>query len=399
MATVNTNYLNLEGAYLFSGISKKVAAYKQANPDKKVISLGIGDVTRPLTAEVINALHHAVNEMADAKTFRGYGPDGGYDFLREKIKQYDYERRGISIDLDEIFVSDGAKSDMGNIGDIFSNDLTVGISDPVYPVYKDTNIMAGRNIKMLKTSEQTGFLPVCPDFKLDIVYLCSPNNPTGAAFTRAELKAWVDYAAKNGTIIFYDAAYEAFIRDDNIPHSIYEIEGAKNVAIEFKSYSKTAGFTGTRCGYTVVPKQLMGKDMDGNDVSINKLWARRQSTKFNGTPYIVQRAAAAIYSEKGQAEIKENIDYYLSNAKIILDTVKELGFTAFGGQNAPYIWLGCKDKMPSWEFFDLLLEKLSIVGTPGVGFGDCGEGYFRLTAFGSREDTLEAMSRFKAYFK
>ena len=398
MAKINTNYLNLEGAYLFSNIAKKVAEYKALNPDKKVISLGIGDVTRPLTAEVIKALNSAVDDMAHAETFHGYGPDGGYDFLREKIAQYDYKQKGISIDLDEIFVSDGAKSDMGNIGDIFSNDLTVGISDPVYPVYKDTNIMAGRTIKMLNTSEKTGFLPVCGDFHLDIVYLCSPNNPTGAAFTKEQLKAWVDYAVKNDTIIFYDAAYEAFIRDDNIPHSIFEIEGAKKVAIEFKSFSKTAGFTGTRCGYTVVPKQLMGKDANGNDVAINKLWARRQSTKFNGTPYIVQCAAKAIYSPKGQAEIKENIDYYLGNAKIILDTVNKLGFKAFGGQNAPYIWLKCKDGMPSWEFFDLLLNNLSIVGTPGVGFGECGEGYFRLTAFGSRDDTLTAMQRFKNFF-
>ena len=395
MAKINSNYLNLEGAYLFSEIAKRVAKFQNENPDKEIIKMGIGDVTKPLTNEVILAMHGAVDEMSKAETFRGYGPENGYEFLRNAIVENDFKAKGIDIEADEIFISDGAKSDMGNIGDIFGIDNVVGISDPVYPVYLDTNVMAGREIKLLNGSEETRFLPTPPDFHLDIVYLCSPNNPTGSVFTKDELCAWVNYAKKENAIIFFDAAYESFIREDNIPHSIFEIDGAKEVAIEFRSFSKTAGFTGTRCGFAVVPKVLFGYSDKGEKVSIRDLWNRRHSTKFNGTPYITQKGAAAIYSKQGRAEVDANINYYLENAKIILSTLKEMNITCFGGKNAPYIWLKCPGGLDSWQFFDKLLTEIYVVGTPGVGFGKCGDGYFRLTAFNTKENTIKAMERFK----
>ena len=408
MITINENYLKLQDSYLFSTIAKKVAEFSKNNPNKKIIKLGIGDVTRPLIPEVIEAMHKATDEMREQKTFRGYGPEQGYDFLREKIVEFDYKKRGIDISIDEIFVSDGAKCDTGNIGEIFGTDNIIAITDPVYPVYLDTNIMAGRTGKYNKEKDQyegvvyipatceNSFVPELPTKKVDMIYLCFPNNPTGTVLTKDELAKWVKYAKENKSIILFDSAYEAFICETNIPHSIYEIEGAKEVAIEFRSFSKTAGFTGVRCAYTVVPKELKAYTEKGEEVALNKLWNRRNSTKFNGVPYITQRAAEAIYTESGQNQIKENINYYLENAKIILEGLKEAGYQVFGGKNAPYIWLKVPDGYTSWEFFDYLLEKANVVGTPGVGFGPSGEGYFRLTAFGSRENTIEAIERIKS---
>jgi LL-diaminopimelate aminotransferase len=386
---INTNYQNISDSYLFSTIAKKVAKFCENNPDKKIIKLGIGDVTLPLCEEVVKALKSASDQMGVKETFRGYGPEQGYEFLKSKIKSY-YSSHNVDLDADEIFISDGAKSDLGNILDLFSVDNTVLVPDPVYPVYVDTNIMAGREVKFINAKEENEFLPM-PDqtIKADLIYLCSPNNPTGAAYNREQLTEWVEYAIKNNAVILYDAAYETFIEDAEIPHSIFEIEGAKNCAIEFCSLSKTAGFTGTRCGYTIVPNAL-GK--------LNKMWVRRQTTKFNGVPYIVQRGAEAVFTEEGQKEIRVNIDYYKRNAKIISDTLKKLGIWHVGGKHSPYIWLKCPNNMKSWEFFDYLLNNVQIVGTPGAGFGKNGEGFFRLTSFGSYENTLEAMQRFENLF-
>lgn len=403
MIKINENYLNLQDSYLFSTIAKKVAEFQEKNPDKKVIKLGIGDVTLPIAPKVIEAIHKATDEMAVKESFRGYGPEQGYDFLREKIVEFDYKKRGIDIEKDEIFVSDGAKCDTANIQELFDKDNIIAITDPVYPVYLDTNVMAGRSGKF---NEETGkfekvvympvkaennFIPEFPKEKVDMIYLCLPNNPTGTVLNKEELKKWVDYTIENEAIILFDSAYEAFISEENVPHSIYEIEGAKKVAIEFRSFSKTAGFTGVRCAYTVVPKELKI-----GEISLNKLWNRRQCTKFNGVPYITQRAAEAIYTEEGQKQIKENIAYYMNNAKIIREGLKEAGYTVYGGINAPYIWLKVPNGMTSWEFFDKLLEEKNIVGTPGSGFGPSGEGYFRLTAFGSLENTIEAIERIKS---
>ena len=387
---INKNYQNLEQSYLFSTVAKKVKEFSEKNPDKKIIRLGIGDVTRPLCKAVVDAMHRAVDEMSVQATFRGYGPEQGYDFLREAVKGY-YTKRNVELDLDEIFISDGAKSDLGNILDLFDKDNVVLVPDPVYPVYVDTNIMAGRKVLYINANGENNFLPM-PDknVKADIIYICSPNNPTGAVYNKQQLKEWVDYAKSNNAIILFDSAYECFVSDENLPRSIYEIEGAKDCAIEFCSLSKTAGFTGTRCGYTIVPNALG---------ALNKMWVRRQTTKFNGVPYIVQRGAEAVFSPEGQKEIKENINYYKENAKVISDTLDECKISYTGGKHSPYIWLKCPDKMKSWEFFDYLLEKIQVVGTPGAGFGVNGEGYFRLTSFGSRENTHEAMKRFKELFK
>ncbi len=402
MYKINANYCKLPGSYLFSTIGKKVNEYSAANPDKKLIRLGIGDVTLPLPGAVIDALHTSVDEMADAKTFRGYAPDLGYEFLRSAIVENDFKARGVDISIDEIFVSDGAKSDSGNIGDIFDVDNRIAVCDPVYPVYVDSNAMSGRtgeydkatekwsNVTYMPCTMENGFVPALPTERADIIYLCYPNNPTGATATKEQLQAWVDFAIKNGSVIIFDAAYEAYISEPDIPHSIYECEGAKTCAIEIRSFSKNAGFTGTRLGYTVVPKELV---CDG--VSLNSLWARRHGTKFNGAPYIIQRAGEAVYSDAGKAQTKEMVAYYMNNAKTIREGLKDAGYTVFGGVNAPYIWLKTPDKMTSWEFFDYLLEKVGVVGTPGSGFGPSGEGYFRLTAFGSLENSLEALDRIK----
>lgn len=404
MFRVNEDYLKLPGSYLFSTIGKKVAAFSAENPDKKIIRLGIGDVTQPLCPAVIKALHSAVDEMADAATFKGYAPDLGYDFLRETIAKADYKDRGCDIAADEIFVSDGAKSDSGNIQEIFSKDTRVAVCDPVYPVYVDTNVMAGRtgtydsatglwsNVIYMPCTAENDFTPELPKEVPDLIYLCYPNNPTGASITKTELQKWVDYANKNGSVIVYDAAYEAYISEDDVPHSIYECEGARTCAIEIRSFSKNAGFTGTRLGFTVIPKDI--KTADG--ITLHQLWARRHGTKFNGAPYIVQKAGEAVYSAEGQAETKQQIAYYMNNAKYIFEGLKAAGYSVYGGVNAPYIWLKTPDKMTSWEFFDFLLEKANVVGTPGSGFGPSGEGYFRLTAFGSYENTVEAIERIKA---
>ncbi len=386
---INENYANLEQSYLFSTIAKKVNEYAAQNPDKKVIKLGIGDVTLPLCKAVTDALHKAVDEMGVQATFRGYGPEQGYDFLRKAVQEY-YAKRNVELELDEIFISDGAKSDLGNILDLFSKDNTVLVPDPVYPVYVDTNVMAGRKVVYVDANGENEFLPL-PDknVQADIIYICSPNNPTGAAYNKEQLQTWVDYAKSMNAIILFDAAYECFVSDENLPRSIFEIEGAKDCAIEFCSLSKTAGFTGTRCGYTVVPKALG---------ALNKMWVRRQTTKFNGVPYIVQRGAEAVFSEEGQKEIRENINYYKENAKVISDTLKSCGIWHVGGKHSPYIWLKCPNDMDSWTFFDYLLENAQVVGTPGAGFGKNGDGYFRLTSFGSKENTAEAMKRFKKLF-
>lgn len=385
---INEHYLELEDSYLFSTVARKQREYQQAHPEKKVIRLSIGDVTLPLAPVVIKAMEDAVKEMGSKATFRGYGPEQGYDFLREAVQAY-YQGHGVSLDVDEIFISDGAKSDLGNLLDIFSLDNTVMIPNPVYPVYQDTNIMLGRQVIYAEAGEENGFLPIPdPAVKADIIYLCSPNNPTGAVYSREQLAAWVDYAKKNDAVILYDAAYECFIRDDETPHSIFEIEGAKECAIEVCSFSKTAGFTGTRCGYTVVPMALVS---DGTP--LNHLWLRRQTTKFNGVPYIVQRGAAAVFTEEGQMQVREAVDYYRENAKIMVDGMKKMGIWFTGGVNSPYIWMKCPGGRTSWEFFDYLLENAGVVGTPGSGFGRNGEGYFRLTAFGDQAETREAMER------
>lgn len=401
MAFINDNYLELQDSYLFSTIARKVNEFVAANPDKKIIRMGIGDVTRPLVPAVTEAMHKAVDEMGKAETFRGYGPEQGYDFLHEAVQNY-YKKMGVTLETDEIFISDGAKSDVGNITDIFGSENIVMIPDPVYPVYVDTNIMSGREIVYLDSNASNNFAPLPPtdnDVCPDLIYLCSPNNPTGAAYNKEQLTKWVEYANANHAIILYDAAYECFISDPTLPRSIFEIEGAKECAIEFCSLSKTAGFTGTRCGYTIVPKALKGQNVNGEEVAINKLWLRRQTTKFNGVPYIIQRGAAAVFTEEGQKQVKENVAYYAENARIIADAMKECGITYYGGDNSPYIWLECPNNMKSWDFFDYLLNEIAVVGTPGAGFGNNGEGYFRLTAFGNRENTQEAMERFKALFK
>ena len=409
MSYINENFLNLQESYLFSTIAKKVAKYVENNPNKNIIKLGIGDVTRPIVPACVEAMHKAIDEMGTANGFKGYGPEQGYEFLREAIVENDYRRRGIDIKKDEIFISDGAKCDCGNIVDIFSKDNKVAITDPVYPVYLDTNVMSGRsgkfdakaskyeNIIYLPITEENDFKPELPKEKVDMIYLCFPNNPTGTVLSKEELKKWVDYASKNNSIILYDSAYEAFITEENIPHSIYEIEGAKDVAIEFKSFSKNAGFTGVRCAYVVIPKELKGFSKNGREYEINKLWNRRTCTKFNGVSYIVQRGAEATFSERGKEEIKENINYYMENAKIIKQGLEEAGFKVYGGVNSPYVWLKVPKNISSWEFFDKLLEEVNIVGTPGSGFGPSGEGYFRLTAFGTRENTIEAMTRIKKW--
>ena len=403
MIKINENFEKIQASYLFSTVAKKVAEFQKNNPDKKVIKLGIGDVTRPLPKVCIEAMKKAADELGKAETFRGYGPEQGYEFLRNAIVENEY--KGLGIEADEVFVSDGAKCDCGNIVDIFAKDNKVAVTDPVYPVYVDTNVMSGRTGKYeggkyegliyLPMTEENNFKPEFPKEIPDIIYLCFPNNPTGTVLSKEELKTWIDFAKENKSIILFDAAYCAFINEPNVPKSIYEIEGARDVAIEFKSYSKTAGFTGVRCGYVVIPKTLFGYDEEGKKVEINKLWNRRQCTKFNGTPYITQRAAEAIYSEEGKREVKENIEYYKENAKIILDGLKEIGIKAYGGVSSPYIWLKTPNNMKSWDFFDMLLEKANVVGTPGEGFGPSGEGYFRLTAFGTRENTIEAMKRIK----
>lgn len=396
MTLLNENFGNLAESYLFSTIASKVAAFKASNPESRLIRLGIGDVTRPLPPVCIEALHKAADDMACSERFHGYGPEQGYAFLREAIVEHDYRSRGVEISADEVFVSDGAKSDCGNIGDIFSADAIVGVCNPVYPVYVDSNKMAGRGISMIAAGADKGFAAV-PDenLKADIIYLCYPNNPTGTVLTRSQMQQWVDFAKSKGSIIIYDSAYEAYIRDENIPHSIYEIPGAETVAIEIRSYSKTAGFTGLRCGYTVVPKALQLKDSTGRTFSLNKLWNRRQCTKFNGASYLSQRAAEAIYSPEGRAQIQSTVDYYMDNAAYMRKCLLDLGYVLYGGENAPYIWIKTPGDMGSWEFFDLLLNKINVVTTPGVGFGSEGEGYIRITAFGSREDCIEAMERFK----
>lgn len=383
----NANYKNLTESYLFSAVAKKAAEYQSAHPDRKVLKLSIGDVTLPLAPVVVEAMRKAVDEMGVKETFKGYGPEQGYSFLRESIRNY-YARRGVELEADEIFISDGAKSDCGNILDIFDRENTVLVPDPVYPVYVDTNVMAGRKIVYASATEENGFLPM-PDESVDadIIYLCSPNNPTGAAYTEKQLEKWVAYALKKNAVILYDAAYECFVTD-GAARSIYEVEGAKNCAIELCSFSKTAGFTGTRCGYTVVPETLIYEGM-----SLRKLWLRRQTTKFNGVSYIVQRGAAAVFTEEGEKQIAENIAYYRGNARTIAECLEKCGIPYTGGKNSPYLWLKCPDGMKSWEFFDYLLENAGVVGTPGCGFGRNGEGYFRLTAFGSRETTKEACDR------
>lgn len=390
----NLNFNNIAENYLFAEVANRASAYSEAHPEKKVLKLGIGDVTLPLAPEVIKALHAAVDDMSRKETFRGYGPYEGYDFLRESIRGY-YKSNGVELALNEIFVSDGAKSDLGNILDIFSRDNTVLVPDPVYPVYVDTNIMAGRKVIYADANEHNGFLPMPEEgVHADVIYICSPNNPTGAAYTKTRLKEWVDYANREGAVILYDAAYECFISDDSLARSIFQIDGARTCAIEFCSFSKTAGFTGTRCGYTVIPEELTG-----NGMNANKMWLRRQSTKFNGVPYIVQRGAAAVFTEQGQKEIRANLQVYNKNAQLIAKTMDELGIWYTGGKNSPYIWLKCPHGMKSWEFFDYLLNNAQVVGTPGAGFGKNGEGFFRLTAFGSAEATAEAVARIKGLLK
>ena len=393
MAFVNQNYCNLKESYLFSQIAHKVAEFTAAHPEKKIIKMGIGDVTLPLAPAVIEAMQKAVAEMGVKETFRGYGPEQGYDFLQEAIARY-YAGFGVSVASDEIFVSDGAKSDCGNMTDIFSNDNVILIPDPVYPVYLDTNVMCGRKIIYMQGKPENDFLPMPDDsVKADIIYLCSPNNPTGAVYTKEQLEKWVAYALKNDAVILYDAAYESFISDPEIPRSIFAVEGAKKCAIELCSLSKTAGFTGTRCGYTIVPHDLVRKTKDGREMSLNKMWLRRQTTKFNGVPYIIQRGAEAVFSEEGQKQCREMLAFYKENARIMSEALAKKGIKFYGGTHSPYIWMQCPNGMGSWEFFDYLLEKLAVVGTPGAGFGSMGEGYFRLTAFGSRENTIEAMER------
>ena len=401
---INENYLLLKSSYLFAEVANRLAKFESENPEKKVISMGIGDVTKPLPKSVIKAFKDAVDEMGNPDTFMGYGPEHGYEFLREAIIKGDFEPLGVELDIDEIFISDGAKCDTGNFQELFSTSSKIAVTDPVYTVYVDTNVMAGRTGPMkddgmyeglvyLPCTAENDFEPEIPDEDIDIIYLCYPNNPTGSTLTKDQLEKFVKYARENNVLILFDAAYEKFIREDNIPHSIYEIEGAKEVAVEFRSFSKTAGFTGTRCAYCIVPKELTITDSNGDKQSLNALWDRRQTTKFNGVSYPVQKAAEAIYSPEGQKEVQENIDYYLKNAKLIRDSLTDLGLTVSGGINSPYIWVKTPNNMPSWDFFDLLLNEANIVGTPGAGFGPSGEGYFRLTAFNTYENTKEAMDR------
>ncbi|MCX7841983.1 MAG: LL-diaminopimelate aminotransferase [Clostridia bacterium] len=410
MARVNENHLKLPGNYLFAEIGKRVAAYKSANPEANVIRLGIGDVTKPLPQACIEAMHKAVDDMGREETFKGYPEYEGYDFLINKIIEVDYKARGINIERDEVFVSDGAKSDTANIQELFGLDCTIAVTDPVYPVYVDSNVMAGRtgvygqdgrwsSITYLPCTAENGFVPELPKSRVDLIYLCFPNNPTGMTLTKDQLKVWVDYARQNNSIILFDSAYEAFIHENNVPHSIYEVEGAKEVAIEFRSFSKTAGFTGTRCAYTIIPKEVKAYSSTGEAFGLNRLWYRRQATKFNGVSYIVQRGAEAVYSPEGQKQVKELVDFYMTNAAIIREGLKAIGIEVYGGINAPYIWLKAPNGMDSWSFFDKLLNEANIVGTPGAGFGPSGQGYFRLTAFGSRKNTEEAVERFKTRLK
>ncbi|MCC5814340.1 MAG: LL-diaminopimelate aminotransferase [Leptospira sp.] len=407
MANINENYLKLKAGYLFPEIGRRVRAYSEANPDKRIIRLGIGDVTLPLSKSIVEAMKKAADDMSTSQGFHGYGPEQGYDFLISKIIENDFKPRGVDIGIDEVFVSDGSKCDSGNIQEIFSTDAKIAVTDPVYPVYVDTNVMAGRtgeagedgrykNIIYMPCKAENNFQPDFPTEKPDLIYLCYPNNPTGMVATKERLTEWVAYAKKNDAIILFDAAYEAFIQDDSIPHSIFEIPGAKEVAMEFRSFSKTAGFTGLRCAYIVIPKELKGKTKSGEAVSINTLWNRRHSTKFNGVSYVTQKGAEACFSEEGKKEIKANVKYYMENAAMIQKGLNEAGFETFGGNNAPYIWLRTPKGKTSWEFFDFLLQKAQIVGTPGSGFGPAGEGYFRLSAFGKREDVEEALKRIKA---
>ncbi|MFV0617934.1 LL-diaminopimelate aminotransferase [Megasphaera sp. WILCCON 0056] len=407
MAYVNENYLKLKGNYLFAAIAKKVEAFSRENPEANIIRLGIGDVTRPIAPAVISAIHKAAEEMSHADTFRGYGPEQGYDFLRKAIIKGDYNKRGIELDLDEVFVSNGAKTDAACIQEIFSDDVKIAVTDPVYPVYLDSNIMFGHTgewndekcsydgVVYLPCSPENNFNPLPPEEKVDIVYLCNPSNPTGTAMSKTELKKWVEYAKKNKVIIIYDSAYEAYITEKNIPHSIYEIEGAKDVAIELRSYSKCAGFTGIRCSYVIVPKKCMAYKKDGTHLTLNSFWNRRQSTFTNGIPYIVQRAAEAYYTEEGYRQCQEDVAYYMKNAQIIRDGLSEAGFTVYGATNSPYAWVKTPDNMKSWDFFDLLLKNANVVTTPGSGFGPHGEGYLRLTAFGTRENTIQAIKRIR----
>ncbi len=405
MALANEHFMKLPDNYLFTDIAKKVNTFKVVHPKAEIIRLGIGDVTRPLPKASLEAMHKAVDEMGDASTFRGYGPEHGYDFLINAIIKNDYEPRGVKLDADEVFISDGSKSDTGNIGDILRHDNSIGVTDPIYPVYIDSNVMCGRagvledgkwsNVTYLPTNMENNFVPQIPNHRVDIIYLCYPNNPTGTVLSAEELKKWVNYALKNDAIIMYDAAYEAYIQNPDIPHSIYEIRGAKKVAIEFRSFSKTAGFTGVRCGYTVVPKELTASTLSGERIALNRLWNRRQCTKFNGTSYITQRGAEAIYSPEGKSQVRETINYYMTNAKIMKDGLTSLGYQVFGGENAPYLWVKTPNGTTSWKFFEQMLYEANIVGTPGVGFGPSGEGYIRLTAFGERENCEEAMRRFR----
>lgn len=410
MALVNEHFLKLPGNYLFAEVAKKVNAYKASHPKTKIISLGIGDVTRPLAPAVVEAMHKAVDEMSNAATFHGYGSERGYEFLREAIVKNDYLPRGIHLDINEVFINDGAKSDTANIQELLRWDNNIGVTDPVYPVYIDSNAMIGRTgeyegnrwsaVTYFPCTAENDFIPSIPDRRVDMIYLCYPNNPTGTVLCKEELRKWVNFALKNDSIIFYDAAYEAYIRDKDIPHSIYEIKGARKCAIEFRSYSKTAGFTGVRCGYTIVPKDLTAVTLDGRTrIGLNQMWDRRQSTKFNGASYISQRAAEAIYSAQGKQQVNEIIAYYMENARIMLETLRRLGFKAYGGENAPYIWVKTPGQADSWNFFDRLLYGCGVVCTPGIGFGPSGEGYFRLTAFGTREDVTEAMKRMEAWAK
>ena len=401
---INENYLKLKSSYLFVEVARREAEFAKANPDADIIKMGIGDVTKPLVPAVIDAFKNAVDEMGNADTFMGYGPEQGYDFLAKAIIENDYKPYGVDLELSEVFISDGAKCDTGNIQEIFGLDNKIAVTDPVYTVYVDTNVMAGRTGEMgddgmyegltyLKCNAENGFVPELPSEPVDIIYLCYPNNPTGTTLTKDQLKVFVDYAKENNAIILFDAAYEAFIHEDNVPHTIYEIEGARDVAIEFKSFSKTAGFTGTRCAYTVVPKELMAYDGEGNAVEVNPLWNRRQTTKFNGVSYPVQKAAEATYSEEGKAQINEVLDYYMENAKVIRESLTDIGLEVYGGVSSPYIWVKTPNDMDSWEFFDILLNEANVIGTPGSGFGPSGEGYLRLTAFNTLENTKEAMDR------
>ncbi|MBI3825298.1 MAG: LL-diaminopimelate aminotransferase [Candidatus Rokubacteria bacterium] len=406
MAHINENYLKLKSSYLFSEIARRVKAFQGEHPQARLIRLGIGDVTQPLAPAIIEALHAAVEEMARTETFRGYGPDAGYDFLIDAIVEHDYRARGIPITSDEVIISDGGKSDSANIQEIFAPDCVVAVTDPVYPVYVDSNVMAGRGgpadasgrygaLVYLPCTVENGFLPALPDRPVDLIYLCYPNNPTGAVMTRETLARWIEYARRHGSVILYDAAYEAYIQDPDVPRSIFEVEGAREVAIEFRSFSKTAGFTGTRCAYTVVPRTVQGRSVSGESVSLNALWLRRQSTKFNSVPYIVQRAAAAVYTPQGRRQVRDGIAFYMENARIIRQGLEGIGLTVYGGRNAPYIWVKTPAGLGSWDFFDKLLNETHVVSTPGAGFGPAGEGYLRLTAFGQRDQTAEAVERIK----